>query len=250
MSSEFFLGPVHLQTFSFVLALALVAGLILAAQRRGETFAAWVDLSLVSLAGGFVGARIFHILLNWNYFADNLNEAVRLNAGGLDWHGAVLGGLAGLGLASRWRRQSFRETLDAFTPLLPLIALASWVGCAAVRCAYGAEVDTLANYSSFAVSEARDLYSILAPRYNTQLFGVLLAFGLLLLTLIILWRRALPYRRFWLLLALLSFGMLMIGFYRGDAVPLIAGFRADQWLDGVLIVFSLQRLLSRQSAAP
>ena len=62
-----------------------------------------IDAGLGACLGGVIGARIVHVLLNWAYFADNLSEALHPNAGGLDWHGAVIGGLIGLALVA-WVR--------------------------------------------------------------------------------------------------------------------------------------------------
>lgn len=238
---EISLGPLTLRTFSLLLALGIVTSIVLFALRRGGRAGDHIDIALTALVSGLVGARLFHVLLHWDYFADNFNEALRLNAGGLDWHGAVLGGLLGLSLASRWRKVAFRAALDALTPALPLLALASWVGCAAAACAYGAEVDTLAHYPPLVVAETRDIFGIVAPRHNTQLFGAALSLLLLLMTALLFWRRWLSGRRFWLVLAFLSLGMFLIAFSRGDAVLLVAGLRGDQWLDVVFLAVSLQQ---------
>ena len=241
MPAELVFGPFSTRTYTVVLSLTIVAVVALTVRtwkRRGE----WLDVCLGALAGGIVFARLFHVLLHWNYFADNPGEALRLNAGGLDWHGALVGGLLGLWVASRWRKLAFQAALDALTPALALLALGGWVGCLAAACGYGAEVDTLAHYSPLAVSEAADIFGIVAPRYNTQWFGIALALGLLLVSALLFWRNWLVFMRFWLVLALLSIGMLVIGFYRGDSVPLIVGLRADQWLDGMIAVIGIWRL--------
>src|SRR5690606_12168503 len=158
-------------------------------------------------------------------------------AGGLDWHGAVIGGLVGLAAAARWRKLALRDMLDAFAPALPLLAFAGWLGCWGAVCGYGAEVDTLAHYPAFAAAETRDVYGLVAPRYNTRVFGMALALALLILSLVLNRRGWLKYRRFWLLLALLSAGMFGIGFFRGDYALVVAGIRADQWLDVLLLLW-------------
>lgn len=244
MPPEINLKLMTIQTYSLLLALAIVLSSWLFIVRRGSQAGFWTDAALGVLVGGLVGARVVHVLLHWDYFAANLSEALRLNAGGLDWHGAVLGGLPGLWLVARWRRLSYRAALDRLTPALPLLALAGWAGCAAAACAYGAEVDTLAHYSPLAVAETRDIFGIVAPRYNTHLFGVVLALCLLLITALLFWRRWLYDRRFWLILALLSLGMFLIGFSRGDAVLMLAGLRGDQWLDGMILAVAALTLLS------
>lgn len=244
MPSEINLSLMTIQTYNLLLALAVILSISLFIVRRGSQAGLWADAALGALVGGLIGARVVHVLLHWDYFAANLGEALRLNAGGLDWHGAILGGLPGLWLAARWRRLSYRAALDRLTPALPLLALAGWAGCAAAACAYGVEVDTLAHYSPLIASETRDIFGIVAPRYNTHLFGGVLALLLLAVTALLFWRNWLAGRRFWLILALLCLGMFAIGFYRGDAILMLAGLRGDQWLDGVILAVAALKLLS------
>ncbi len=240
------IGPWTFQTFTLLLALAVMIGGAFGL-RRAATPGAVVDIYLVTLVGGVAGARVFHVLLNWDYFAENLNEAPNVTLGGLDWHGAVIGGLVGLWVGMKIRawvvkgrgRDHFRDLLDPLTLALPLIGLAGWWGCMAALCGYGLEVDNLSNYPAFAVSETADVYGIAAPRYNTQVFGLLLCGGVLIFTLMLLWRGWLGYRRFWLTLALLSAGMFVIGFFRGDHVLMVGGLRGDQVLDIVLLALAV-----------
>src|SRR5215510_4599103 len=90
-------GPWTVQTFTLVLALgiSLSAGLGLWRARR-ESIPAVVDAYLAALVAAVIGARSLHVILNPDYFSDNLAEAFNLAAGGLDWHGAVIGALIGL----------------------------------------------------------------------------------------------------------------------------------------------------------
>jgi phosphatidylglycerol:prolipoprotein diacylglycerol transferase len=174
---------------------------------------------------------------------------LRINNGGLDWHGAVIGGVIGLHLAARWHQISPSPLLNSFALGLPLIALAAWWGCTAANCGYGAEVDTLANYLSFMVSESRDVYGLPAPRYHTQLFGLLLSVVLLGLTVFLRWRGWQAHRQFAVILALMSLGMFVIGFWRGDYAVIIAGLRADQWLDVGLLIFATAQFVRARHVA-
>lgn len=222
---------VRVPVFSLALVLGIALSIGIGARRTHLRIGAFMDVILGSFAGAVVGARIIHVLLNWAYFADNLNEAVRPSAGGLDWHGALIGGLIGLAVMACWRKLSLRALLDALAPALPLLVFAGWLGCWGAVCGYGAEVDTLANYPAFAAAETRDVYGIVVPRYNTQVFGMALGLALLAFSIILIRRNWLPGRRFWLVLMLLSLGMFAIGFFRGDYAVVMAGLRADQLLD-------------------
>ena len=233
------IGPFSLHTYTLWVGLAIGAALALAALNRRDRAGAVLDCGLLALAAGVIGARAVHVGLHWDYFVQHADEIARLRAGGLAWAGAVIGGLGGLALGARWRRISLMGLLEALTPALPLIGLAAWWGCWATGCAYGAEVATLADHPGWLVSEAPDIYGIIAPRYHTQLYGAAGSLALLLLTALMIGRGWLKGRRFGLLLALtalLSFG---VGFWRADAAPVAAGLRADQWLDLLLLGLGL-----------
>ena len=230
------LGPLSLRSFTFFLGLALAAAAAVAMLRLRPVASPGhvVDTLLGGLLGAVAGARLAHVLLNWDYFASHTSEIVRLTAGGLDWHGALLGGLLGLALVARWRRLAVWRVLDALSPALPMLALGGWYACWAAACGYGREVDTLANYPAYAVAELPDVFGLVAPRYNTQVFGIGLAFALLVVAVLLLGTNRLSGRRFWLVLALLGVGMFVVSFWRGDPALFAGGLRLDQWLDALV----------------
>jgi phosphatidylglycerol---prolipoprotein diacylglyceryl transferase len=230
-------GPFTFLTFTLFLALAVLLAIGIGAYRARKTapVGLTVDAYVGAVCGGVIGARLLHVLINWDYFGLHTDEISRLGAGGLDWHGVVIGGLVGLAIVARWRKLDIRGLLDNLTAMLPLLALGSWYGCWASACGYGVEVDTLARYPAYAVSESRDVYGIVEPRYNTQLFGIGVALVVLVIALLLMRVGTLRTVRFWLVLALLSAGMAGIGFARGDYAPIVAGLRLDQWLDIAVI---------------
>ncbi len=237
-------------TFRLLLALAILVSMAVGVYRlrlRPQV----IDAYLGGLIGGMIGARVLHVILNWDYFTDNRSEIVSISTGGLDWHGALLGGMLGIvfvlwaqALYNRWRARvattlTFTTLLNALVPALPLIGLGGWAGCWAAGCGYGKEVDSLANYPHWAASELVDVFGIVAPRYNTPYFGIALCvLGLLVMWLLKRWGKA-PTAHFWVVLALLSFGMLIIGFLRADHTLNIFGLRADQLLDSVICLWSI-----------
>lgn len=230
------LGFLTLNPLSAAVLLVLLVSVPILLHHVALSCSAAADLALAGLAGAVIGGRALHVLLNWDYFNAHFNEALSLYAGGLNWHGA----LAGVWVYARFR-PSDPKLLDALALILPVLALAAWAGCGAVGCGYGAEVPTLADYPAFAVSESRDVYGILAPRWNTPLFGMALAALVGLIMLICTGRGWLTGRRFWLALALLSGGMFALGFLRGDAAAHGFGLRADQLLDLGILAISFQQ---------
>jgi hypothetical protein len=193
-----------------------VVGFLLYRRLYGPlTLGRWADCCLCALALALIGGRALHVLLNWPYFSERLAEAIDPRQGGLDWAGALAGGLLGVALGARWRRIPLAAALDVLTPALPLIALAAWSACAGDRCGAGAEIQTLAYVSPLVAAELPDVYGIIAPRFQTQLWGQVGALSALVLTGLLFWRGWLPRIRFWLVLVLIVGLMLTIGLFRG-----------------------------------
>lgn len=234
-------GPWAVTTYTLALALGILAGigLGLARTRAQGRLAARVDVYLGGLVAGALLGRAAHVLLHWAYFAYNLGEAYRIAAGGVDWHGAVLGALLGMALVARWRRVRLWPLIDALTPALALLALAGWFGCWTANCAYGAEVQNLADYPPWMAWEGRDIFGIFNPRFNVQFMGMMLSVVILLGALLLMAFPRLGRLRFWIVLALIALGAFALGFLRGDYAVYSGGLRADQWLDLGVVIFSL-----------
>ena len=200
----------------------------------------------MGLIGGLILGRIEHVWLNWNYFAYHLAEITQLYRGGLDWHGAVIGAGLGMGVMSRWRQVALAPVIDSLTLLIPLLSLAVWWGCWNVSCRYGAEVATLADYPSWLVWEGRDIFGIYAPRFHTQLIGTLSSGILLVMTLVLFWRKWWVFRRFWLLLAGVACIIFLISFLQGDYSIRVYQLRVSQYFDGIFIGFAIYMLFRVQ----
>lgn len=235
-----------MSTYSQVIAVSVLAGAAWFVWRaRAGTRGAAANLCLLALILGLAGARAEHVLLHWDYFAAHAAEAFDLRAGGLGWHGGVMGSLGGLWLGWHMLSPDKRPyvTLSALlttaAPCVPLIMLAGWSGCGVTGCGYGAEVATLADYPPLIVAELPDVYGIVAPRFNTVLYGA--AWAILCGLVLILTTRCAGFAqgRLWMALALVAAGMFMIGFARADAVPFVVSLRADQMLDGLFALIGL-----------
>jgi phosphatidylglycerol---prolipoprotein diacylglyceryl transferase len=219
---------------------------------------ATADILLLALLIALAGGRLAHVAVQWAYFADHISEIPRLTAGGLNWHGALIGALAGVALGARWRGLAAWPLLDRLAWGLPWLALATWAGCWANACGYGAEVATLADYPVWIAGWVPDVYGIEAPRLYVQGFGMALALALLATALVLARIDRTRGMRFGILLALLGLGMAALGTLRADAIAVVAGQRADLWLDLAMVVLGIalaragRRALLRQgmSSAP
>lgn len=238
------LGPLTFRTYTVLLNAAILLGLAVLVWhgRREGRPVAWLDVGLASLAGGLIGGRLAHVALSRAYFLEHPAEIAQVWRGGLDWHAAVVVGLAALYAAARWQGVSWHTLTDALAPVLPAGALLTYVGCLPAGCSAGLEVATLADYPPLVAAELPDVYGLVAPRLSSQLFGIALSVVLLVLAWA-LGRWARPGVRFWPVLALLALGVFGIGFtLDGGSSPMLGGLRLDQLLD--LSVAALAAVIS------
>ena len=208
------LGTLSMPTYTAALTLAIGLSALAGWRLWGGPGRSWCWICLFTLFGGVLGGRLAHVIHHWDYFQFALDEALRINGGGLDWAGAALGGLAGAALTARALRTPIAPVLDALTPALPLLALGASLGCAVVACAYGREIPTLAGISPLVAAELPDVYGLAAPRYQTQAWQALWSLALLAWVGLVFWRGWLRRWRFWITLGLLALGMLLIAPYR------------------------------------
>ncbi len=254
------LGPLEIRAFTAWIGSGVAVGIgiiLLTALRRQQRLMPWFDAATNAVIGGVIGARAFHVWLNWFYFSAHTDQIIALNSGGLDWHGAVVGGLLGALLVAVASRLPFSPLLDAFALALPIGAITTWLACAATNAGYGLEVWTLADYPSWLVTESPDGYGIVAPRLNLPPIGIALAVIMLLLVIALAGLHRLAGLRLWLALSLYSLGMAVIDFFRAEYVPLWFGRRADQVLDlalslAAILIFGVaafSALIRRQAGA-
>jgi prolipoprotein diacylglyceryltransferase len=194
----------------------------------------WLDVGLLALAAGLIAGRAAHVAIHWQYFSEHTEDIAAFWQGGIDWHAAILVGLLILLIACLRRGVSFRGVTDVLAISLPIGAVLALTGCLAAGCGHGREVVSLADYPPYIAAELPDLYGIIAPRFQTQLFGITLNIALVILVVILTRLSRLDGARLWIMLMLMGVGMFGIDFTRGDAMPVIGGLRLDQILDLVV----------------
>lgn len=86
---------------------------------------------------GLIGARIFYILMNLDFFIENPLEIIMIQRGGLAWQGGLIAGtIAGAYLIKR-KHLPFLKTLDLVTPYIALGQAIGRLGCFLNGCCYG-----------------------------------------------------------------------------------------------------------------
>jgi phosphatidylglycerol---prolipoprotein diacylglyceryl transferase len=121
----FEIGPFTLRYYGLMYALAaLVGGWLLGKEVRRKGISLSDDqrwnLVLLVLLGGILGARIYYVAFNWDFYGKYLSQIPAVWHGGLAIHGGLIGGiLVGLWYVRR-HRLPFLALADASSPSMIL----------------------------------------------------------------------------------------------------------------------------------
>ncbi|HYY88865.1 MAG TPA: prolipoprotein diacylglyceryl transferase, partial [Chloroflexota bacterium] len=99
-------GPLQITWHGFFTAIGTLVGIWLAVQwalRAGFTEDDTVSVAMWGVIGAIVGARLFHVIDQWDYYSRDPISIVRVNEGGLAIYGTVVGGPL-VGALYAWRR--------------------------------------------------------------------------------------------------------------------------------------------------
>jgi len=138
------LGGFSIKTYGFLIALGFALGLFLAsreARRVGLNVQAIGDLAFYILLGAIIGARLYFILTNLDYFTQHPLDMFKIWEGGLTFFGGFIAAVMLCLWMIRKHRLPIWKTLDVFAPSLALGVFFGRLGCFAAGCCYGKECD-------------------------------------------------------------------------------------------------------------
>jgi phosphatidylglycerol:prolipoprotein diacylglycerol transferase len=86
------------------------------------------DLLFYAIIPGVIGARIYHIVTDWQLYRDNPMGIFEIWNGGLGIFGAVIGGLIGIYIYSRKNKFKFSKIVDLIAVFMPLAQIIGRMG--------------------------------------------------------------------------------------------------------------------------
>ncbi|MCU1485538.1 MAG: prolipoprotein diacylglyceryl transferase [Actinomycetia bacterium] len=122
-SGALHIGPLQLRAYGLMIALGVVAAVKVASDRWVAKGGRAEDMTAVATWGvpaGLVGARIYHVMTDYQRFQGRWLHAFAIWEGGLGiWGGIALGALVGW-IVARRRGCDATAMLDAVAPAIPL----------------------------------------------------------------------------------------------------------------------------------
>ncbi len=84
-----------------------------------------LDFVLICIPLGIIGARLYYVIFNWDYYAGDLMRIINIRSGGLAIHGGLIFGLgAAVILCLIWKY----KPLNVLDLVIPTVALAQSIG--------------------------------------------------------------------------------------------------------------------------
>ncbi|MBU6984085.1 prolipoprotein diacylglyceryl transferase [Staphylococcus aureus] len=91
----FNLGPLSVRWYGIIIAVGILLGYFVAQRalvKAGLHKDTLVDIIFFSALFGFIAARIYFVIFQWPYYAENPSEIIKIWHGGIAIHGGLIGG--------------------------------------------------------------------------------------------------------------------------------------------------------------
>ena len=112
----------NISIFGFYIAyygIVIVTGMMIAiwiaqreAKRTGQNPEQYLDLAMIGIAAGILGARIYYVIFAWDYYKDDLLSIFNIRQGGLAIYGGIIGACIAVVIYSRKKKQNFSLLMD------------------------------------------------------------------------------------------------------------------------------------------
>lgn len=115
----FYLFGISIRWYAILIATGMLVGIIIAkfnCKYRDIDFDSVLDVVLVSLPLGIIGARLYYVAFQFDDYKDNLMSIFNIRQGGLAIHGGILLALLCAYVVTKHKKVSFLKMADVTAP--------------------------------------------------------------------------------------------------------------------------------------
>ncbi|UIF42198.1 prolipoprotein diacylglyceryl transferase [Staphylococcus aureus] len=246
----FNLGPLSVRWYGIIIAVGILLGYFVAQRalvKAGLHKDTLVDIIFYSALFGFIAARIYFVIFQWPYYAENPSEIIKIWHGGIAIHGGLIGGFIAGVIVCKVKNLNPFQIGDIVAPSIILAqGIGRW-GNFMNHEAHGGSVSRafleqlkLPNFIIF-------IYVILNKKDDLSFLNKILF--LLLAVFIILLFFSLHLKlgeTFFLYLTWYSIGRFFIEGLRTDSLMLTSNIRVAQLVSILLILISISLIVYRR----
>ena len=107
---SFTMFGIEIAYYGVIIALGMLAGALVAyreAKKTGQKVDDYIDFTLYTLIAAIIGARIYYVIFEWDYYSAHPLEIFNLRAGGLAIYGGVLASVLTLFIFTKVKKLKF-----------------------------------------------------------------------------------------------------------------------------------------------
>ena len=126
----FYVFGISIRWYGIFIATGMAIGIIIAnynCKYRGINFDSLLDVVLISLPIGIIGARLYYVVFQFNDYKYNLIDVFNIRQGGLAIHGGILFALISAFIIAKRKKINFLKIVDVAAPSIIIAqALGRW----------------------------------------------------------------------------------------------------------------------------
>ncbi len=242
----FTIGNFTMSWHGLFTGLAVLAAVLLVARLSKERNVAIDDVYTIAfwgILGGVIGARLFHVIDQWELYSGDLLQALRFWEGGLSLYGALIGGFVfGIGYAAL-RKLPLGRISDLAAPGMVLAQAIGRIGCLINGDAYGTPT-SLPWGVIYTNPNAADFTIIGEPaRHPVPAYEII--YDLIIFALLLTLRKR--FKKDWMLFliyaSLYSFGRVLFSIVRGDEQAVLGPLHQAQVVSLIIMAITIPALI-------
>ena len=231
------IGKITLRTYGFFVATGVLVAynyVKFYARKKNIDILFLSNLIFYTVIFGFLGARLFYVLLNFDYYRYDLLSVFKIWEGGLVFYGGFLSGLIFGIIYVVFKKQNLLKILDLVSPGLFLGLSIGRLGCFSAGCCYGKPTES---FLGVVFTHPESLAPIGIKIFPTQLFESVYSFLIFVVLHYMQKKDLLNGRLFFIGGILYSIFRFFNEFLRGDdRGGLILGLYPSQFISIVIFV--------------
>lgn len=173
------IGNINIYWYGFFIVTAFIFGLLVIkkySKNYNVSFENILELFIIILLSAIVGARLYYVLFNLDYYLNHLNEIFMINSGGLAIYGGIILSTISIFVYSKIKNINFIKLLDLLVLALPLgQAIGRWGNFFNVE-AYGTVTDNI--FRMGIIENGETMY--VHPTFLYEFIGCLCLFFILI----------------------------------------------------------------------
>ena len=112
---------IEIAYYGIIIGTAILLGFWIAAReakRTGQNPENYLDMGIIGVIAGIVGARLYYVIFSWDMYKDNLLDIFNLREGGLAIHGGVIAAVISVLVLAKVKHLSAPQIFDTIAMAL------------------------------------------------------------------------------------------------------------------------------------